>query len=58
MNVINFVNRKNIRGPKIVPCGTPEVTLTKLEASPSTMTRWNLSVSHELIQASVFPWIP
>ena len=30
---------KNKRGPKTVPCGTPDFTLAILEKLPSTMTR-------------------
>ena len=34
----SFINRRNISGPKIVPCGTPLMTGILSEVAPSTST--------------------
>jgi len=39
-----FMKILNIRGPRMEPWGTPEVTGTRSEVVPSSTTRWNLEV--------------
>ena len=34
----SLIWHKNSRGPRTVPCGTPESTLTDSDSSPSTTT--------------------
>ena len=38
-------------GPSTVPCGTPEVTGTDVEVSPSSTTAWVLLLRKSAIQA-------
>ena len=40
-------------GPSTVPCGTPEVTGTDVEVSPSSTTAWVLLLRKSAIQACV-----
>jgi len=37
---MEFMKILKIRGPKMEPCGTPEVTGMKSEETPSSTTRW------------------
>jgi len=36
--LISLVYDRNIRGPRTVPCGTPDKTFELLDVSPSTTT--------------------
>ena len=38
----SFMYSKKRRGPRTVPCGTPEETVTESEEEPSSRTRWVL----------------
>jgi len=38
--VISFMYNRNIRGPRTVPWGTPDVTITELDVIPSRRTCW------------------
>ena len=40
--LILLIYSKNITGPKTVPCGTPDITLTYLDSYPSTTTLCDL----------------
>ena len=55
---VSLINSRNINRPSTVPWGTPEVTSTDFEHSPSIMTLRVLLVSQDLIHISVLPWIP
>jgi hypothetical protein len=43
---MSLIYSKNINGPNTVPCGTPDLTLTDLDSSPSTTQKptdfWDL----------------
>ena len=41
---IEFIKMLNMRGPKIDPCGTPEVTGVVVDDLPSRTTCWDLEV--------------
>ncbi len=36
------MNSTNSEGPRMLPCGTPEVTGDQLDVTPSTTTLWVL----------------
>ena len=44
---MSLIYKRKISGPNTVPCGTPDFTFTKSDASPSTTTRCVHSVSQE-----------
>ena len=46
---ISFTYNRNNKGPKTVPCGTPDITLTSSEATPFNTTFCVLWVSQILI---------
>ena len=53
--VINTIYIANINGgPRTVPCGTPDITLTSLRASPFSTTFCALWVGQLLIHSSTF----
>ena len=47
---MSFMYTRNRMGPSPVPCGTPEVTGTDVEVSPSA---WVLFLTKSVIQACV-----
>ena len=49
----SFMYTRNRMGPSTVPCGTPEVTGTDVEVSPSSTTAWVLFLRKSAIQACV-----
>ena len=49
---------KKRSGPSTEPCGTPKVTGTSDEHSPSNTTAWVQPPKKELIQLRVFPLMP
>ena len=46
----SFMYSRKSRGPRTVPCGTPEETVTGSEEVPSSSTRWVLRVRKAVIQ--------
>jgi len=46
----SFMYRRKRRGPRTVPCGTPEETGTGSEDTPSSKMRWVLHVKKAVIQ--------
>ena len=54
----SFIYAKNKRGPRTVPWGTPDLTCTHCEWSPSTTTRCRRLVRKFEIQVWVLPVIP
>ena len=52
------MNTRNRIGPKTEPWGTPELTRTDLDSSPSKTTVCDLLPRKALIQDSAFPLIP
>ena len=55
---MSLMSIKNIRGPRTVPLGTPDRTLTSSMLAPSTITLRDLFMSHALIQPFTDPSIP
>ena len=41
---IGFIKMLKISGPRMEPCGTPEVTGVRVETLPSRATRWDRDV--------------
>ena len=54
----SFLNTRNRIGPKTEPWGTPELTGTDLDSSPSKTTVCDLLPWKDAIQDSAFPLIP
>ena len=54
----SFIYTRNRMGPSTVPCGTPEVTGTDVEVSPSSTTAWVLLLRKSAIQACVRGSVP
>ena len=52
----SLIWHKNIRGPRTVPCVTPDSTLTLFDSSPSTTTFIVLSFRKDDNHFNVFPW--
>ena len=57
-DVMSLMNEMNRRGPKTVPCGTPEETWIHSEEEPSTTTLCDLAVRKERIQSRRSPLMP
>ena len=47
----SFICCKNKRGPRTVPCGTPDITLAGLECLPSAPTDWVRVFKKEAVQS-------
>ena len=43
---ISFIYKRDIKGPEILPCGTPEDTQTGQDEAPSTETDCSRCISH------------
>ena len=54
----SFMWQGNMRGPRTVPWGTPESTVTLFDCSPSTTTFIVLSFKKDDNHFKVLPWIP
>ena len=55
---ISLIYKRNIKCPRTVPCGTPDVTLAVLDLSPSMVTCWSRCVSHASSHDRMFPFMP
>jgi hypothetical protein len=55
---ISFTYPRNSSGPKTLPCGTPEVTLTSLDSCPSTLTIFLRPTRNSLTQMTTFESTP
>ena len=53
--LMSFMYNINIRGPKTIPCGTPDLTGASLEQSPSTTTLWDWPVNQSYPVESAAP---
>jgi len=54
----SLMYRRKSKGPRTVPCGTPDVTGSQVDWDPFTTTRCLRLDKKELIQLSVLPRIP
>lgn len=52
---MSLMYNKNMRGARTVPWGTPDLTFTGAEATPSCKTNWVRLVSHPLIRRPNVP---
>ena len=55
---ISFINIIKASGPRIDPCGTPDLTSDQSEWLPLMTTFCFLPLSHWWIQFMTFPWMP
>ena len=53
-----FMYSKKRSGPRTEPCGTPELTGTSSEDSPSKTTAWVRPTKNDFIHVSVLPLMP
>ena len=54
----SLMYNKKRSGPRTEPWGTPEVTLTSSDDSPSSTTVWVRPIRNDWIQFKVFPFTP
>ena len=50
-----FTYRRNNVGPRIDPCGSPEVTGRALDVAPNIVTRWDRLCRYDSSHVSRFP---
>ena len=55
---MSFMYSKDKRGPRTLPCGTPDVTGAGPDVCPSTSTRWLLLARKLLIHMMMLPLMP
>ena len=55
---MSLIYNKNINGYNTVPCGTPDLTLTDLDSSPSTKTFCSLVVNQDSSNPCILPLTP
>ena len=55
---MSLIYNKNINGSNTVPCGTPDLTLTDLDFSPSTKTFCSLVVNQYSSHPCILPLTP
>ena len=55
---MSLMNTTNKRGPRTVPWGTSELTMTSSDLIPSRTTRWVRLVTKHVSQSRMGPWTP
>ena len=55
---MSFIYTKNIKGPRTMPWGIPDITSTSLDKAPSTITLWVLPASQAESYLSIEFWTP
>lgn len=55
---MSLMKIKNNNGPKTIPCGTPDVTKTSTDLTPSRTTRWECYVKKHSIHPRIEPSKP
>ena len=56
--LMSLMHKRNISGPKTVPCSTPDITVMNSDDSPLTTTHCMCCESQELIHPWISPWMP